>query len=138
MTTDKVIRMDLVLEGILHPGEVDRFVAGATTTTPKELPGLAARVTTHLGIIEASAAERGIADIETARLVAASLTELLRTAADRTASQLALLRGAVEYFVESDDEQDDTEDIVGFDDDARIVSAVAEALDRHDLKVDPA
>ena len=42
--------MDLVLEGILHPGEVDRFVAGATTTTAKELPGLAERVTTHLGI----------------------------------------------------------------------------------------
>lgn len=132
-----MIRMDLVLEGILHPGEVDRFVAGALETSAGELADLSQRVRSHLAAIEAVAARRAVVDVDTAREVAAALDALLGIGDRLSAPQRALVRGAAEYFIQDDDELSDTHDIVGFDDDARIVSAVADALGRNDLRVTP-
>ena len=53
-----------------------------------------------------------------------------------TAEQRALLRGAITYFAQREDDEDDLDSVIGFDDDARVLSAVAEALGRPDLIVD--
>jgi hypothetical protein len=42
----------------------------------------------------------------------------------------------VDYFVMRDDGEDDLHSPIGFDDDARVVNAVLDALGRSDLRVD--
>ena len=46
------------------------------------------------------------------------------------------MRGAVEYFVLDGDGVGDTADVVGFDDDARVVNAVTAAVGRSDLVIE--
>jgi hypothetical protein len=128
-------RADLVLEGILHPGEVDRFVAVARPTSPTELPVLRQRVLAHLERVEALAERQPRVDIDTARRIADALVRLCEEAQGVDDQLRALLRGAVEYFALEGDELGDTTDVLGFDDDARVVNAVTAALGRDDLRI---
>jgi uncharacterized membrane protein YkvA (DUF1232 family) len=132
-------RLDLLLDGLLHPGEVDRLVAGARTTSPEELRWLSVRVVAHLDQIEATAHDRAQVDVDTARQVAASLIALIDGGgAALDADGRALVHGAVEYFVLDRDSSSDTDDGLGFDDDARVLNAVLTAVGRADLRVQPA
>ncbi|MDH4148313.1 MAG: hypothetical protein OEY23_24415, partial [Acidimicrobiia bacterium] len=106
----------------------------ATETT--ELAGLATRVANYLHEVETASHAQPTVDVDLARQVGRSLIELL-DGRHYDATQRALLRGAVEYFVLDDDEQSDLDDVVGFDDDARVFNAVAAALGRDDLVVQP-
>jgi len=90
----------------------------------------------HLQRARTAAGNGRSVDVDTAERVALSLHELLDTISDYTAEQRALLRGAITYFAQSDDGEDDLDSVIGFDDDARITSAVADALGRPDLIVD--
>jgi hypothetical protein len=129
-------RAKLLVEGILHAGEVDRLVAGAAPTDPSELPGLRLRVLAYLARIEATAEQVPSVDIEAARKIGWVLAELCDAAAGLDEHQRALVRGAVEYFVLDRDVVADTVDVVGFDDDARVVNAVTAALGRDDLAIE--
>jgi hypothetical protein len=131
-------RTDRLLEGILHPGEVDRFVSAARPTAPSELAGLRLRVIAHAARVAQLGRDRPLVDVETAQRIASVLTQLCDEPDQLTADQRALLRGAVEYFVLDDDEVDDTDDVVGFDDDARVVNAVTAAFGRRDLRIEVA
>ncbi len=132
-------RLDLLLDGLLHPGEVDRLVAGARTTSAEEMRWLSVRVVAHLDQIEATAHDRAQVDVDTARQVAASLITLIDDgAAALDADGRALVHGAVEYFVLDRDSSSDTDDGLGFDDDARVLNAVLTAVGRADLRVQPA
>jgi hypothetical protein len=122
---------------LLHPRERDQFTARCIDTAPDEFPGLRLRVTGHLARIEESATDASLTDIDTARQVATVLGQLLDEPDLFDAECRALIRGAVEYFVLTGDGQDDVDDIVGFDDDARITNAVLEALGRADLHITP-
>jgi hypothetical protein len=131
-------RTDRLLEGILHPGEVDRFVSAARPTTPDELAGLRLRVLAHAARVSELGRRDPRVDVETAQRIATVLAQLCDEPDQLADDQRALLRGAVEYFVLDDDEVDDTDDVVGFDDDARVVNAVTAALGRRDLRIEVA
>lgn len=90
----------------------------------------------HVRRAQVAADANRAVDLDTANRVAASLRELLDTISDYTAQQRALLRGAITYFAQREDDEDDLDSVIGFDDDARVLSAVAEALGRPDLIVD--
>jgi uncharacterized membrane protein YkvA (DUF1232 family) len=128
-------RADLLLEGILHPGEVDRFVAVARPTIAAELPGLRERVLAHLREVESLAAEQPRVDVDTARRISEVLAQLCEQPELFDDQHRALLRGAVEYFVLDHDVRGDTTDVLGFDDDARVVNAVTASLGRPDLRI---
>jgi uncharacterized membrane protein YkvA (DUF1232 family) len=128
-------RAALLLDGILHPGEVDRFVAAAAPTAADELPGLRLRVLAHLARVDALAQRHPRVDIDAARRIAEVLVALCDEPDQLDDQERALLRGAVEYFVLETDELDDVDDVIGFDDDARVVNAVSAALGRHDLRI---
>jgi hypothetical protein len=131
-------RTDRLLEGILHPGEVDRFVSAARPTTAEELPGLRLRVLAHAARVAEVGRRQPRVDVETAQRIATVLSHLCDEPDQLADDQRALLRGAVEYFVLDDDEVDDTDDVVGFDDDARVVNAVTAAFGRRDLRIEVA
>ena len=121
-------RANLLVEGLLHAGEVERLVAGARPTDAGELPGLRLRVLAYLARVEAMAEGDTSVDVEAARKIGWVLAELCDAAAGLDEQQRALVRGAVEYFVLDRDVVGDTADVVGFDDDARVVNAVTTAL----------
>jgi len=60
-----------------------------------------------------------------------------RRADQYDAEARALLRGAVVYFIEADDTANDLTDVIGFDDDVRVLNAVLDALGRQDLLIAP-
>jgi hypothetical protein len=128
-------RANLLVEAILHAGEVDRLVAGSAPTAAAELPGLRLRVLAYLARVEAEAEGRPVVDIEAARKIGWVLAELCDDNG-LDDERRALLRGAVEYFVLDHDSVDDTADVVGFDDDARVVNAVTAAIGRPDLTIE--
>lgn len=125
------------LDDLLQPVQQQQFRRLCIPTTPDELTELPAVVQMHLdGIGE----EQGPStDVETAQAIGDSLLALL---ADRTlmsgldAQERSLVRGAVEYFLLTDDASGDLEDPLGFDDDARVTNWVLEQLDRTDLTVE--
>lgn len=130
-------RLDLLLDGLLHPGEVDRFVASAIDTPASHFPALADRVVAHLAQVEARAATDPAIDVEVARRIAAVLDLLLGEPEAYDADARALIRGAVEYFVLDGDDDADTTSGLGFDDDARVLNAALAALGRSELRVEP-
>lgn len=129
-------RAQLLVEGILHPGEVDRFTLGAIGTDPEELAGLRLRVLAYITHVDHMAATRPRVDIDVARRIAEVLSQLLDEPDQFDAHGRQMLRGAVEYFVLDRDGNGDLTDVIGFDDDARVVNAVVESLGRGDLRID--
>ena len=129
-------RARLLIENILHPGEVDRFTAGATPTSPEDFPGLRLRVQAHVAVIERASIGRAVVDVDAAQAVARVLTTLLDEPDQFDDHGREMIRGAVEYFVLDRDEHRDLTDAIGFDDDARVVNAVVDALRRSDLRIE--
>ena len=135
MADKPAARSRLILEGIIHPGEIDRFTVGAVPTAPDQLAGLRLRVLTYFARIETLAAKRAVVDVDAARKVADTLSRLLDEPDVYSDQQRELLRGAVEYFVLDRDNRADLTDAIGFDDDARVVNALLDVLGRADLVI---
>ena len=132
-------RPSLVVDQLLHPTERDRFVGLCVETTCDELSQQLPRIAEYLDSVEARAKDNVMTDTETAVRVANALTELVQTDCENpqlTAPGRALLRGAIEYFVLTGDNQDDLGELLGFDDDVRVVNAVSQVLHRPDLHID--
>jgi uncharacterized membrane protein YkvA (DUF1232 family) len=73
--------------------------------------------------------------------MAEAIGESLRGLLDHVAAEgdeeaHRLVHAAVRYFVMEEDAESDMDSLIGFDDDAEIVTEVAEALDRPDLAVE--
>lgn len=130
-------RPDVLVDGILHPGERDRFVAMCVATEPDDVPLLRARVVAHLGRIEGLVDAQPAIDGDAARSLAAALLSALDDTPSLGDDRRSLLRGAVEYFIDEADSIDDLDDPIGFDDDIRIANAVFEEIGRHDLLIRP-
>jgi len=73
-------------------------------------------------------------DLDTARRLAVQCEALLSGAAEDLNQEVhVLIQVAVRYFVEDKDGEADTTSLVGFDDDAEVIAAIAKALGREDI-----
>ncbi len=126
------IRLDI--ETLLNPEEQLQFRRLCIETPRSEFGPLSETITMHLEQVKDRAVPA--TDVETAELVAASLRALLAAPDDFGAEERALIRGAVEYFLLDDDAAGDIENVLGFDDDARILNTVLDQIGRSDLKVE--
>jgi uncharacterized membrane protein YkvA (DUF1232 family) len=71
-------------------------------------------------------------DLTLAKSIAASLLDLIEK---QEGDELSHVQAAVHFFVENRDYIPDLESIAGFDDDAQVLNAVCEHLNRNDLEV---
>lgn len=124
------------LDDLLRPEQQQQFHRLCIPTTHEELLELPDVVQMHLdGVTDE---QRPATDIETAQAIASSLSKLL---ADEELmeglddEERSLVRGAVEYFLLTDDAAGDLDDPLGFDDDARVANWVFERLERPELVV---
>ncbi len=122
------------VDELLHPEERARFRALCLETSSAEFAELAGVVRLHRDRVLDLADHR--TDTDTARRIAASLERLLTDGSGFAPDERRLIRGAVEYFLLNEDADGDLEEILGFDDDARIVNSVLEHIGRPDLRVE--
>ncbi len=134
MHPDQHRRNALLLDGLLHPREVDQFSALCTPTRTDELKGLRLRVLAYLASLVAMADSNPGLDVTMARRIGSVLATVLDDPADLDETDRALLRGATEYFLLTSDDGDDLQPL-GFDDDARVLNRVLAAIGRADLEV---
>ncbi len=123
----------LDLEGLLHPEEQESFRRLCLPTSSSELAELAGVVRMHLVHVRDQATAR--TDLEMAEKVGAAFEAVLTSTDGFAADERALMRGAVEYFLMAEDASGDLDDVMGFDDDARILNSVLERVGRKDLEV---
>lgn len=103
---------------------------------PLPLGELRDEVAAYLLRLEREAEVDDHIDLDTAEAIAESLRGLLDVVAQEGDDEAhRLVHAAVRYFVIEEDAEDDMASLIGFDDDAEVVSEVAEALDRPDLAV---
>ena len=124
----------LDLEYLLNPEEQDQFRRLCLPTTAEELAAMPEVVELHLSQLEAEAGPN--ADLETAQAIGRTLISLLGAGLPLDDPQRALVRGAVEYFLMVDDASGDLDDVLGFDDDARVLNSVLDRIGQPQLKVD--
>jgi hypothetical protein len=125
----------LDVEYLLNPDEQDRFRRLCLPTTPDELAALPEVVELHLAQIT-DARIGGSTDVETAQRIGQALIALLTGGSVFDDDQRALVRGAVEYFLMVDDASGDIEDVLGFDDDARVLNAVLDRIGQPRYRVE--
>ncbi|MFN0027263.1 MAG: hypothetical protein ACKV2O_08795 [Acidimicrobiales bacterium] len=135
MPIDASARARLLVQELLHPHEMDRFIAACLPTQQAELPGLRLRTQAYLAWARNAAKANPALDLDMATRIATTLSSVLDEPDQYGEEDRALLRGAVDYFVNSEDDANDLTNAVGFDDDARVLNAVLEALGRRDLLI---
>lgn len=106
----------------------------AAETSQDELIELRSRVLGHLSVVELAFADDQAVDFHRAKKVADTLNQLIDWSLAFDAEQRRLVRGAIEYFVLVDDEQEDVS-VDGFHDDAEVLNAVCEAVGLPELKL---
>ena len=136
MSIDASARARLLVQEVLHPNEMDRFIAACVPTEADELAGVRLRTQAHLAWARTEAARSPALDLDMATRIAEALLTVLDEPDQYGHEERALLRGAADYFIDSDDNANDLTDAVGFDDDARVLNAVLEAIGRKDLVID--
>lgn len=134
MHPDPARRTDLLLDGLLHPREVDQFAALCSPTSVEDLKGLRLRILAYLASLVSMAREQPEIDVQLARRIGSVLATVLDDPTDLEETDRALLRGATEYFLLTSDDGDDLRPL-GFDDDARVVNRVLVAIGRADLEL---
>ncbi len=122
------------VEDLLHPDEQRRFRRLCLATSPEDLAQLVAVIGMHLDHIRGNAGPT--TDVETAEMIGDSLERLLRSDIEFDDDARAQIRGAVEYFLLTDDAAGDMEDVLGFDDDARVVNTVLDRIGHSEFAVE--
>lgn len=122
---------DIDLDHLLHPDEQVRFRRLCIETGSSDLPELVGVVRMHLDRVIELADHR--TDVETAERIASCFEQLLLSTSGFAPDERALIRGAVEYFLLSDDADGDIENVLGFDDDVRVLNSVLKRVERPDL-----
>ncbi|MCE3554506.1 hypothetical protein LWC33_23990 [Pseudonocardia sp. RS11V-5] len=84
---------------------------------------LRARLQDHLAQVRAAAEDNEFVDLHLAEQLHSRLTAALDGWSTYDHEQRAALTGAVNYLVQTDDEENDLRSPIGFDDDAEIVMA---------------
>lgn len=124
------------LQDLLHPDEQRRFRALCLATSAEELAEMSSVVELHLDQVRENAGP--VTDFETAVLIGDSLCRLLTSGIDFDEDARAQIRGAIEYFLLTDDADGDLDDALGFDDDARVLNIVLERIGHPEFAVRPA
>ncbi|MFT7597344.1 MAG: hypothetical protein ACI8TP_000262 [Acidimicrobiales bacterium] len=121
------------LDALLQPDEQSRFRRLCLATSSEELLELDDVVAMHLDQVKQMADHR--TDLETAEEIATALHSLLSLEVVFGDDERTLVRGAVEYFLLMDDADGDISDVLGFDDDARVLNSVLDRIGQPQLKV---
>lgn len=121
------------LQDLLHPDEQRRFRRLCIATSAEELVQLGQVIEMHLDHIHQNA--QPSTDVETADMIGDSLRKLLDSGIAFDDEARAQIRGAVEYFLLMDDAAGDLEDVLGFDDDARVVNTVLDRIGHPEFAV---
>ncbi len=124
----------LNLDDLLHPDEQRQFRRLCLATSTEELSQLTEVVAMHLDHIKTNAGSA--TDVEMAETIAASLQRLIASGLEFDDEARAQIRGAVEYFLLTDDAAGDMDDALGFDDDARVVNAMLRRIDQPEFLVE--
>lgn len=124
----------LDLEDLLNPDEQRRFRRLCIATTAEELEDLGSVIELHVDQVTANAGPA--TDVDTAKLIGRSLCGLLGSGVVFDDDQRSQIRGAIEYFVMTDDASSDLDDVLGFDDDARVVNAMLGRIGHPEYAVD--
>lgn len=122
------------LQDLLHPDEQRRFRRLCIATSAEELSQLGSVIKMHLDHIRQNAGP--MTDVETAELIGESLTKLIGSDLEFDDDARSQIRGAVEYFLLTEDAAGDLEDALGFDDDARVVNTVLDRIGHPEFAVD--
>jgi hypothetical protein len=121
------------LDELLHPDEQSRFRRLCLETSSAELSELAGVLQLHIERVRDIADHR--TDVEMAERIAVVLNDLLSGSTGFAPEERVLLRGAVEYFLLTDDADGDLTDVLGFDDDARVLNSVLDRIERPELRI---
>ena len=128
-------RPDMVVAGLLHPREIAQFTALCRETEREDLKGLRLRVIAYLASLTRLADDDPRIDIAVARRIGSTIAHVVDDPLELDATDRALLCGAAEYFLMSNDDGADLGPL-GFDDDRRILNRVLRAIGRDDLLLD--
>ena len=131
MAVDDVVRA--VAESAHSVDERLGFLELCEPRSVEELLADRYRVEAHRRVIESAVENGTVLEGALADRLAEVLVALLGHAESLSFLERRVLAGAVEYFVQSDDDDGDFASDHGFEDDARVVAAVCEALGRPDL-----
>jgi hypothetical protein len=131
MSLEDIVRA--VAEGALSEEERLGFLDLCEARAAEDLLTDRDRVRSYLGVIEHGVEDGNVLELELAEPTAAALILLLDRAAEWSYAERRVLAGAVEYFLRNEDTDADFNSMHGFDDDARVVAAVAEALGHDEL-----
>ncbi len=122
------------LQDLLHPDEQRRFRRLCIATSAEELAQLGDVIEMHLDHIRQNAGP--MTDVETAEVIGESLTKVIRSNIEFDEEARSQIRGAVEYFLLTDDAAGDLEDALGFDDDARVLNTVLDRIGHPEFVVE--
>ena len=131
MSIDDVVRA--VAESALSDDERLGFLDLCEGRGPDALLADRDRVRAHQRTIEAAAESGTMLESELAGAIGTALVALLDDADRYSFVERRVLAGAVEYFIQSDDIDKDYGSSHGLADDARVVTAVCDALGRPEL-----
>jgi hypothetical protein len=121
------------LQDLLHPDEQRRFRRLCIETSGEDLAQLVSVVDMHLDHIRSNAGPA--TDVETAEMIGESLNRLLTSEIDLNGESRSQVRGAVEYFLLTDDADGDMDHALGFDDDARVLNTVLDRIGHPEFTV---
>ena len=124
----------LNLDDLLHPDEQRQFRRLCLPTTADELRQLTDVVALHLDHIQTNAGAS--TDVDTAEMIADSLQKLISSDHPFDDDARAQIRGAVEYFLLTEDAAEDMDDALGFDDDARVVNAMLRRIGHQEFLIE--
>ena len=111
-----------------------RFLNLCEDTTTAGLERAREQIDAHLDYLIGAQIVNGELNLVLAGRIAQALHSLIATE-PADAECRALVRGAVEYFILTGDSADDLTSSKGLDDDARVVSAAAQALGHPELEI---
>ena len=100
------------------------FFRHARPIPEDDLKALLARVDAHLAEIKAALADNEFIDVQRAEQIAAACRTLVALCHPGNPEQVALVAGAVGYFLDPDDAGSDTDSVIGLEDDAQVVNFV--------------
>lgn len=104
-------------------------------TTVEDLADLRRQLDDHLGTIERAAEHREFVQVDLGRRLVEAFRAVLADDDGLDDDGRATVRAAVDYFVQTNDAEDDLFSPIGLEDDAFIANAAFEAVGRADLNV---
>jgi hypothetical protein len=103
-------------------------------TSADELADLSEVVALHVDQVQALAGDA--TDVDTAIALGTALRRLLGAGISFSAEQRRHIRGAIEYFLLTDDADGDLDHPLGFDDDLRVVNAALHRIGHPEFAVE--